>query len=190
MVDMARVYGTLANKGIKQELTPILEVTDYKGNVLEKFFPKKGVRALPEEVAFILTDILADNQARLAAFGENSLLNIPGKKVAVKTGTSNDLRDNWCIGYTPSHVVVVWVGNNDNSPMSWIASGVTGATPIWHETMKILLEGKENEDFSPPPGLTKILCRGRWEYFIKGTEPVGGCPPIPTLSPSPSPIGH
>lgn len=187
MLDMARVYGSLANKGIKQELTPILEVTDYEGNILEKFSKKKGVRAVPETVAFILTDILSDNAARTAAFGPNSLLNIPGKRVAVKTGTSNDLRDNWCIGYTPSYVVTVWVGNNNNSPMSRIASGVTGATPIWHEIMKLLLEGKEIEEPLVPEGVTKILCRGRWEYFIKGTEPVGGCPLIPTVSPSPTP---
>lgn len=187
LLDMARVYGTLANLGIKHELTPILEVTDYEGRVLERFSPKNGVEALPAEIAFILTDVLSDNSARAAAFGPNSLLNVPGKKVAVKTGTSNDLRDNWAIGYTPSYVVVVWVGNNDNSPMSRVTSGVTGATPIWHETTKVLLEGKENEWFSPPLELVKISCRGREEYFVKGTEPAGGCPPIPTVSPTPTP---
>ena len=187
MLDMARVYGTLANKGIKQELAPILEITDYEARVLEKFSAKNGVRSLPEEVVFILTDILSDNQARTAAFGPNSLLNFPDKKVAVKTGTSNDLRDNWCIGYTPSYVAIVWVGNNDNSPMSRVASGITGATPIWRDIMNLLLEGKEVETPTPPPGITKIFCRGRWEYFIKGTEPLGGCPALPTTSPSPTP---
>lgn len=192
MLDMARVYGTLANRGIKQELNPILEVTDYQGRVLERFSFENGVRAVPEEVAFILTDILSDNQARTIAFGPSSLLNIPGKKVAVKTGTSNDLRDNWAIGFTPSFVVVAWVGNNNNSPMSRVASGVTGATPIWHEIMKSLLEGVGNEELPPPASVTKILCRGRWEYFVKGTEPAGGCPPIstPPPSPSPTPIPH
>ncbi|MBL7150698.1 transglycosylase domain-containing protein [Candidatus Microgenomates bacterium] len=187
MLDMARVYGVLANKGIKQELKAVLEITDYEGRVLEKASSKNGVMVIPEEIAFILTDILSDNQARTAAFGPDSLLNIPGKKVAVKTGTSNDLRDNWAIGYTPSYLVVAWVGNNDNSPMSQVASGVTGATPIWHETMKVLLEGKENEEYLSPEGITKIFCRGKWEYFVKGTEPAGGCPPIPTVSPSPTP---
>jgi len=187
MLDMAKVYGSLANKGIRQKLSPVLEITDYEGQVLEKFSPKNKVKAVSEETAFILTDILSDNQARTAAFGPNSLLNIPEKKVAVKTGTSNDLRDNWAIGFTFSYVVTVWVGNNDNSPMSRVASGVTGATPIWHETTKFLLEGKENEEPSPPPGVTKIFCRGRWEYFTKGTEPAGGCPPIPTQPPSPTP---
>ena len=187
MLDMAKVYGSLANKGVKQKLSAILEITDYEGQVLEKNSSKNGTKAVTEEAAFILTDILSDDKARTAAFGPNSLLNVPEKKVAVKTGTSNDLRDNWAIGYTPSFVVVVWVGNNNNFPMSQIASGVTGATPIWHETMKILLEGKENEEFTVPAGITKIFCRGRWEYFVKGTEPAGGCPPIPTPPPSPTP---
>ncbi|MBL7159222.1 PBP1A family penicillin-binding protein [Candidatus Microgenomates bacterium] len=188
MLDMARVYGSLANQGIKHKLRPILEITDYEGRILEKNADKNGVKALSEETAFIISDILSDDQARTSAFGPNSLLNIPNKKVAVKTGTSNDLRDNWAIGYTPSYVVVAWVGNNDNSPMSRIASGITGATPIWHETMKFLLEGKENEEFVIPAGITKIFCRGKWEYFVKGTEPLGGCPPIPTQPPSPTPM--
>ena len=187
MLDMAKVYGSLANQGIKQKLKPILEITDYEGRVLEKNADKNGVKALSKETAFIISDILSDDQARTTAFGPNSLLNIPEKKVAVKTGTSNDLRDNWAIGYTPSYVVVAWVGNNDNSPMSRIASGITGATPIWHETMKFLLEGKENEEFSVPDGIIKIFCRGKWEYFVRGTEPVSGCPPIPTQPPSPTP---
>jgi membrane carboxypeptidase/penicillin-binding protein PbpC len=187
MLDMARVYGTLANQGIKQELKPILEVTNYEGRVVEKSFGNNGSRALPEGVAFILSDILSDNQARAAAFGANSLLNVPGKKVAVKTGTSNDLRDNWAMGFTPSLVVIVWVGNNDNSPMSRIASGVTGASPIWHQITTLLLEGRGNEDFPIPNGVSKVQCRGRFEYFIKGTEPAGGCPPIVTASPSPAP---
>lgn len=187
MLDMARVYGTLANKGVKQELNPILEVTDYNGRTLEESFSKNGTKTIPEEVAFILTDILSDNRARTAAFGPNSLLNIPGQKVAVKTGTSNDLRDNWAIGFTPSYTVTVWVGNNDNSPMSRVASGITGATPIWREIMEILLAGEENKEFAIPQGVTKISCRGREEYFIKGTEPAGGCPPLPTRRPSPTP---
>lgn len=187
MLDMARVYGTLANRGVQQELNPILEITDYKGRVLEKSLSKSGTLAVSEEVAFVLTDILSDNRARTAAFGPNSLLNIPGQEVAVKTGTSNDLRDNWAIGFTPSYTVTVWVGNNDNSPMSQVVSGITGATPIWREIMKILLAGKESEEPAVPQGITKILCRGQEEYFIKGTEPIGGCPPLPTPRPSPTP---
>lgn len=185
MLDMARVYGTLANEGKRQELAAILKVSDYKGQVLEEARARQGLAAIPPGVAFILANILADNQARAAAFGTNSLLVIPGKTVSVKTGTSNDLRDNWAIGFTPSYVVVTWVGNNNNSPMSWVASGITGATPIWHQVMKNLLEDKEDEPIFPTEGIVKATVCGRTEYFIKGTEKNIACPPPPSPSPTP-----
>jgi len=185
MLDMARVYGTLANKGLKQELVPILKIVDYKGQILEETKTKQGLPVISPGTAFILSDILADNLARSPAFGPNSLLNIPGKTVSVKTGTSNNLRDNWAIGYTPSYVVVVWVGNNDNKPMNWVASGVTGATPIWHNIMKNLLKEKQDEPFLPPEGIIKAEVCGRIEYFIAGTEKTVSCPPPPSPSPTP-----
>ncbi|TSC54278.1 MAG: penicillin-binding protein [Microgenomates group bacterium LiPW_16] len=186
MFDMARVYGTLANGGQRQDLTAILKVSDYKGQVLEEARARQGFTAIPKEVAFILANILADNQARSAAFGINSLLVIPGKTVSVKTGTSNDLRDNWAIGFTPSFVVVVWVGNNDNSPMSWVASGITGATPIWHQITKNLLKEREDEPILPPEGIVKLTVCGRTEYFLAGTEKSVSCPPPPSPTPTPS----
>jgi membrane carboxypeptidase/penicillin-binding protein len=122
------------------------------------------------------------------AFGPYSELSIPGKVVSVKTGTTNDLRDNWTIGYTPSYLVAVRVGNNDNSPMTRLASGVTGAAPIWHDIMVYLLRDKPSEFLQrpssviqkricttsgllPPPDGTPNRCETRFEYFIKGTEP-------------------
>lgn len=185
MLDMSRVYGTLANEGQKQELTAILKVSDFKGQVFEEFRSKQGFTAVPSGVAFVLANILADNQARSWAFGPNSLLNIPGKTVSVKTGTSNDLRDNWTIGFTPSFVVVTWVGNNDNSPMSAVASGVTGATPIWHQIMKNLLKDQPDEPILPPEEVVAREVCGRTEYFIRGTEKSVFCPP--PASPLPSP---
>jgi len=187
MFDMARVYGTLANQGKTQDLSAILRVTDYKGQVLEEARTREGFTAIPPGVAFILANILADNNARSAAFGTNSLLVIPGKTVSVKTGTSNDLRDNWAIGFTPSYVVVTWVGNNDNSPMSWVASGITGATPIWHQIMKNLLKDKGDEPILPPEDVVKTEVCGRSEYFIKGAEEAIVCPPPPSPPPSPTP---
>jgi len=103
-------------------------------------------------------------------FSPGSLLNISGKKVAVKTGTTNNLRDNWCIGWTPSYLVASWVGNNDNSPMSWVASGISGATPIWHKIMSAVLEGRENETWDVPSGIQKVNVCGKEEYLISGQE--------------------
>ena len=190
MTDMAKVVGTLANAGRRVDPLPILEVTDYTGRVFERNTPKSGVPAVKPEVAWILSNILADNNARTNAFGPNSSLVIPGKTVSVKTGTSNDKRDNWTVGYTPSFVTAVWVGNNNNAPMDpYLTSGVTGAAPIWHDIMVELLKDKPDEVLPKPDNVIGIPCYfGRVEYFVKGTEPVGGrCAPLPTPSPTPTP---
>lgn len=190
MIDMAEVYGTLANEGKRVNLSPILEITDYTGKVIQKGNQAIPVQATSPEIAFIISDILSDNTARTQAFGPNSSLVIPGKTVSVKTGTTNEKRDNWTIGYTPSSVVTVWVGNNDNSPMNpQLASGVTGAAPIWNQVMKEVLKDKPNEVPQRPPSIITVPCYfGRQEYFIAGTEPKGGrCQsfPTPTISPTP-----
>jgi len=190
MLDLSRVYGTLANNGRRVDLDPILEVTDYRGRRLQKASPKDGIQAINQDVAWIVGDILRDNKAREQSFGVGSLLTIPKKTIAVKTGTTNDKRDNWAIGFTPSYVVTAWVGNNDNSPMrDSVTSGITGATPIWHDTFMYLLKDKEDEVPIKPVGVTSIPCHfGRTEYFVKGTEPMGGrCAPLPTPIPSPTP---
>ena len=198
MADMAVVYGTLANYGNRVDLNPIIKVTDYRGRVLEEkdcaseatTAKDCGNQVLNPSVAFILTDILRDNNARTPAFGPNSLLNIPNhKEVAVKTGTTQNLRDNWAIGYTQNYVVAAWVGNNDNTPMAYVASGITGASPIWNKIMSNLLEGKPNHSWEEPEGLVKtsicsitgtLPCEGcptRTEYFLPGTEPKYQCKP-------------
>lgn len=188
MVDMATVYGTIANGGEKVEVNPIIKITDYKGNVLEEKkdndIPKE--RILDEGIAYILTSILSDNQARSIEFGTNSPLQIKNKTVAVKTGTSDNKRDNWTIGYTPSHLVAVWVGNNNNAPMNpALASGITGAAPIWNGIMSFLLEQKPDEKLPIPADIVQKQCFGRSEYFLKGTETIS-CSPLPTATPSAS----
>lgn len=197
MTDMAVAYGTLNNLGRRVDLNPILEVRNYKGKVLESNHQSSPV--LDPRVAFLLTDILSDNAARTPAFGESSLLNIPGHQVAVKTGTTQNLRDNWTIGYTPSFLAVVWVGNNDNAPMSYVASGITGATPIWHQIMSHLLAERENEPFLKPEDLIKIEicslngllpcegCPTKTEYFLPGTEPKLHCDPEAMKKPTGKP---
>ena len=193
MLDMAAAFGVFANQGYKINLHPILKITQRNGEVLDEYKPPSspifGKKVLPEGVAFIISDILADNNARLMAFGGFSKLRIPNQVVSVKTGTTNDLRDNWTIGYTPNYVVAVWVGNNDNTPMGALTSGVTGAAPIWNEIMTKLLEDMPSHPIPRPPSIVqkKICsvsglipppdgspnqCETRFEYFIKGTEPI------------------
>lgn len=190
MTDMATVYGVFANGGYRVDLHPILKVTDHTGKTLEEYKPLPspifGTKVLPQGVAYIMSDMLADNNARTADFGSNSELYVPKKIVSVKTGTTNDFKDNWTIGYTPSFVVATWVGNNDGTTMSNIASGITGAAPIWHDLMVNLLKDKPEE---PPQRPSTVIqkavcsdsgllpqkdtpsCNIRNEYFIKGTEP-------------------
>ncbi len=183
MLDMARVNSTLANHGVLVPLNPILKVADVKGTVLEEKKDPTGRQVLDPGVAFIISDILADNNARAMEFGPNSPLFIPNHFVSVKTGTTDSKRDNWTNGYTDKNVVIVWVGNNDNTPMSpTLASGITGAAPIWHAIMEELL--KKNPETPPvqPDNVIKKYCMGRDEYFIKGTENTVNCgfQPSPT----------
>ncbi len=187
MVDMATVYGVLANGGIKVDVDPILSITDGKGNIYEDKKITDGKKVLDQGVAFILSSILADNQARALEFGINSPLNISGYTVPVKTGTSDNKRDNWTIGYTKDRLVAVWVGNNDGSAMSQtLASGITGAAPIWNKIMSGLLKGKPDKKLALPANIIAKPCLGRIEYFIKGTENSVNCAYTPTPTPSPS----
>lgn len=169
MIELASAYTTFANLGERAEINPVLEITDYMG---ETVYVKEDKRetVIPSEVAFLINETLSDDVARRLVFSPGSLLNISGKKVAVKTGTTNNLRDNWCIGWTPSYLVASWVGNNDNSPMSWVASGISGATPIWHKIMSAVLEGRENETWDVPSGIQKVNVCGKEEYLISGQE--------------------
>ncbi len=183
MMDMAGAYSAFANGGYKVAPVAILKVTDSKGKVL---YEKKDVekdKVITPEVAFIISHILLDNNARLITFGPNSYLNIPGRTVAVKTGTTDDKRDNWAIGWTPNILVVSWVGNNDNSPLGNVASGVTGATPIWRRIIMEALKNKPHTEFQKPDTVVAATIDAlgggtpvdgqptRTEYFIKGTEP-------------------
>ena len=188
MVDMAQVYGVLANEGKRIDVNPILKLTDSSGNILEeKKDPQAyGKQIIDPAVAFIISNILADNAARALEFGTNSPLNIPNHYVPVKTGTSDNKRDNWTIGYTPNYVVAVWVGNNDNTPMSQtLASGITGAAPIWRDIMVNLLAKSANPRITVPSNVIRKDCIGRKEYFIKGTENLVNCTFVPTPTPTP-----
>jgi penicillin-binding protein 1C len=196
--DMATAFGVFANEGIKQNLIAILKVEDWKGKVLEEVDPNKikltGDRVLDPDVTFLISHILEDNNARAAAFGTSSYLVVKGHpEVSVKTGTTNDRRDNWTIGYTKYALVVSWVGNNDDSSMSGAVSGVSGASPIWNKIMKEVLDKTESGAYdkeekghawpAQPQGVigTNVCvtsgnvpqnpdapeCPTRFEYFLK-----------------------
>ncbi len=185
MLDMATAFGVFANSGSRVNLHPVLSVRDSTGKILEEFRCCDSESVLDPRVAYLISNILSDNAARTPAFGSNSDLNV--SNVAVKTGTTNNLRDNWTIGYTPDRLVAVWVGNNDNSPMSYVASGVTGASPIWRRIMTEILKTTPATGFTPPANLIRVnictitgqlACEGcpvRSEYFIPGTEPKSAC---------------
>ena len=188
LLELTTGYATLASGGTYHEPLAVLKVEDRNGKVLDEVREAKGKEVIGKDSAFIISHILSDNNARSAVFGPSSFLNVSGKTVAVKTGTTDDKRDNWAVGYTTSRVVGVWVGNNDNSPMNQqIASGVTGATPIWNKVISQALEGVGSAGFEKPESVNAIEidafggglpCRDfpkRSEYFIKGTEPTKDC---------------
>ena len=202
--DMAVAFGVFANQGVKMPLIAITKVTDWKGNTLEEYDVTKnkltGNRVLEPGVTFLISHMLYDNNARSAAFGSSSYLNVSGHpEVSVKTGTTNDRRDNWTIGYTANAVVVTWVGNNDNTSMSGAVSGVSGASPIWNKIMKVVLDKAEKGAYDSsekghiwpkqPDGVVGATvcadtggappsqdpaspgCSTRFEYFLTGTVP-------------------
>lgn len=188
LLELTDAYSIFMNGG--QAVTPvsILKVEDKDGKVLEENKPQKGMRVVSAEEAYLIANILSDNNARKEIFGLNSLLNIPNRQVAVKTGTTNDKRDNWAIGGNDAGVVGVWVGNNDNSPMVQVASGVSGASPIWNKIVTEFLKDKPNIKFKVPEGIVNAEVDSisgfrshdgfqvRQEVFAKGTEPNGTDP--------------
>ena len=170
MTDLAQTFSVIANMGVKTPLTPILKIENYKGELLEAVDieqRKKDLatlteydgeeslgelkRVLDKGPAYLTADIMQDNAARVQAFGSRSELIIPGKQVSVKTGTTNDLKDNWTVGFTPDYLVMTWVGNNDATPMNRnIVSGVTGAAPIFNKIMSFILQDVEYEWYEKP----------------------------------------
>ncbi len=194
LLDLTSAFSVFADAGKKTDVNAISEIDDFKGQTVYKEVRVKDKQVLSPEIAFLISHILSDNNARLKVFGPNSYLNIPGKTVAVKTGTTDDKRDNWAVGYTKSITVGVWVGNNDNSPMNpKIASGETGASPIFYQVMRALL--KKYQDGIPDKpddvkamiidaylgGLPKDGYPTRSEYFIDGTQPKDVSPFYKTL---------
>lgn len=183
LLDTAVAYSSFANGGTRVEPVSILEVTDQDGRVLFEHRFGQGRQVMTEGEAFLINHMLSDNNARLLAFGANSLLNT-GRPIAVKTGTTNDQRDNWTIGWSQELLVGTWVGNNDNSAMLRVASGITGASPIWRRIMFAGLErGYGTPEWEVPSSVEQVIVDSisgypahsdfpsRQEYVIKGTLP-------------------
>src|SRR3989339_1781014 len=182
LFDLVRSYSVFANGGERVTPISILKVEKNGKTIFETREPQKK-RVLTEEVAFLINHVLYDNNARLLTFGPNSYLNMSGRPIAVKTGTTNDKRDNWTIGWSTGAVVGVWVGNNDNSAMKEVASGVTGASPIWRKIMLKTWEKYKGSEFSVPTGVEARQVDtvsgypehdgylARADYFIRGTIP-------------------
>ena len=196
-LDMAYAFGVFANQGnmagapIPEDQqrpgyrtldpVPVLRVEDSQGNVLWKYETPTTQQVLDPRLAYLITNFLSDNPARWPAFGRNNILELD-RPAAVKTGTTNDFKDNWTIGYTPQVAVAVWFGNTDNSPMKKV-TGISGAAPVWNQIMTYFLKDKPVEPFIRPPGLeeksvcatTGLLptkyCPTVTELFIPGTEP-------------------
>lgn len=189
LLEMATAYSAFANGGKKVEPLAILKVTDKDNKVLEEWKQPNFRQVISPAEAFIISSILSDPKARETTFGARSAINVAGHSIAVKTGTTNDKRDNWTIGWTSGGPVVgVWVGNNDNSAMREVASGVTGAAPIWRRIILAAISGKGDQPFIPPDGVISMDVDAvsgypahdnfpaKQEFFVKGTEPAGPDP--------------
>jgi len=185
LIDLAQAYSIFANNGARVDPVMILQVDTRAGTPLYRWQERRrAFQVIDPRLAWLITDMLSDDTARIAGFGRGSALNI-GRAAAAKTGTTTDYRDNWIVGYTPNLVVGVWVGNADNTPMVDV-TGVSGAAPIWNLFMRQVLRGSPDTEFIRPDGLTRVrVCAlsgllptpacpaTRYEWFIDGTQPSG-----------------
>ncbi|CAG0973520.1 penicillin-binding protein 1C [Anaerolineales bacterium] len=182
LLELSRAYAALANDGKYTGTLSILEIRDADGNLLYEPETKPAQQIIDPRVAWLISDILSDDQSRQTGFGLNSVLKID-RTAAVKTGTTTNFHDNWTVGYTPDLLVGVWVGNSNYQAMHNV-TGLTGAAPIWAETMRSILQGRPDKPFTQPDGLIQFeVCdlsglvptpacqHTKTEWFISGTQP-------------------
>lgn len=185
LLDLTAAYGVFANSGERVAPYFISQILAAGGTAVYSAPEGQPRPVLDERVAWLISDILSDNQARTPTFGRNSILRLD-RTAAVKTGTTNNFHDNWTVGYTPDLVVGVWVGNANNEAMVNI-TGLSGAGPIWHQAMRTFLAGEPDKPFARPAGLVQVeICRlsgllpgaecpyRRQEWFLAGTQPQKG----------------
>lgn len=150
LIDHTAAYATFASEGVYHEPVSILKVTDPAGEVLQEWKEEKGERVIDENIARMISNVLSDDNARAYAFGTGSLLTLPGRPVATKTGTTNDYNDAWTMGYTPQLVTGVWTGNTDGSEMNRGSGGSSVAAPVWNEFMRNALADEPVVGFTTP----------------------------------------
>ncbi|MDQ6711303.1 MAG: transglycosylase domain-containing protein [Candidatus Dormibacteraeota bacterium] len=166
-LDMATSASTLATLGVKHQPAPILHIEDGNGKQVFAYDVKKNdFRAVSPQASFIVDSIMSDDRNRCLEFGCGGDLTLPGRHVAAKTGTTQDFRDNWTVGFTPSLATAVWVGNPDYQPLAHNSTGIVGAAPIWHQFMVQALAQKPDEWYATPAGLDQV----GGDYFLPGTE--------------------
>jgi membrane peptidoglycan carboxypeptidase len=172
VIEMAVGAATLADLGTRREPTAILSISDALGHPIYDYDPSQNAfQAVSPQVAFIMGAILSNDRNRWMEFGAGGDLTLPGRQVAAKTGTSQDFRDNWTLGYTPTLATAVWVGNPDGTPLSHSSTGIVGAAPIWHQFMSAALSGVPNQWYAAPDGVNQVGD----DYFLPGTEQL---PPV------------
>ena len=196
-IDLVSAYGVFANDGIRNPWFFIKKIETSSGEVLEEnsLEPK---RVLESSVARLINNVLSDNNARSPVFGYSSPLYIPGREVAAKTGTTQENRDAWVVGYTPSIATIVWTGNNDNKSMTREGAGISASGPMWHEFMVKALENTPVENFNQPDPVfaNKTMLNGQYTiqpgqnqdihtilYYIDRNNPLGAAPSDPNQDP-------
>lgn len=172
LLDLTSAYAALANGGTRPAVQSpaILRITDAAGRVVESADPAPPDRIASAPAVWLVTNILADDASRAARFGPGSSFQLPNRPAAVKGDTTPSLRDSWAIGYTPTLVVGVWVGNANGQPMQR-AFGLKGAVGIWHDVMEAALAGQPAAPFPRPPGLVEVRANGVTDWAIQGTAP-------------------
>jgi len=190
-IDLASAYGVFANDGVYNPWRIVLAVKDGNGNVMEQA-EDESKRVLSTDVSRLIASVLSDNAARAGTFGFNSPLYIPGWEVAAKTGTTQDNRDAWVAGFTPSITTVVWTGNNNNSPMTRQGAGISASGPLWSEFMRKALAKVPNESFARPGPMSasKVMLDGTLGpqpheilYYVDRSDPLGPYPANPGEDP-------
>ena len=170
LVDLVSAYGVFANEGMRSPWSFIQRVESSNGQVLEEK-NNKPERVLDPQIARLINNMLSDNTARAPVFGYSSSLYFPGRDVAAKTGTTQENRDAWVVGYAPSLVAGVWTGNNKNESMTKEGAGISASGPMWHEFMVKALSTMPNEKFTNPDPVTanKVMLDGNYTYLQDGS---------------------
>ncbi len=194
LIDMVGAYSVFSQEGIKHRQSLILEIKNFEGKVLEKYTDQAN-QVIEPQYARIINDILSDIETRAGLFQNSLNLTVfPDREVALKTGTTNDYRDAWTIGYTPSLVVGVWAGNNDNKPMHKQAGSILAALPMWHDFMAKAMETQPSEFFNKPESVpeSKPMLNGQIStstevhdiiYYVDKKDPLGAQPSNPESDP-------